>query len=394
MSYYRNPSAQSYQSISVPYNLNAATAALSTHEETPADFHHHWQLWQLHQPHFSRLCLRWMNGDQQCADEALQLATIALWSKRDLHCQQIDNPMGWLTGVVRHVCLDLQRSQQRERSRIYELDGSGDIAVESVLTDAPHQTPEAVILHREQCAYIYTEIAALPERLRQPLLLRVFHGRSYGEIAQRLHLSDANARKRVQEARERLATKLRRYQRGEPSLDCHRGTAGDWLDEATLLATTATESGAETDCDFCTAFQPRVEPLANPSKRERQKLQTLHKYVQRHPTGWKKRLELADQLCKLGYTKEAIVAYQQVVEKQPQLLTVWLQIGRLSQLVNRPAQASAAWKQALALAATPEAQDAIHKFKQELSQLDDTQNSKISQYAIGKRHMSEAQQQA
>jgi tetratricopeptide (TPR) repeat protein len=56
--------------------------------------------------------------------------------------------------------------------------------------------------------------------------------------------------------------------------------------------------------------------LKQVTDRKKQKLDTLTQYVQRYPSGWKKRLELAEILYEMGNWEQAIEQYQQVIERQ------------------------------------------------------------------------------
>ncbi|MFB2881685.1 tetratricopeptide repeat protein [Floridanema aerugineum] len=73
--------------------------------------------------------------------------------------------------------------------------------------------------------------------------------------------------------------------------------------------------------------------------RQDQKLKTLSQYVQQYASGWKKRLELANLLSAKGYWEQAVTEYRQIVERQPQLIDVWLKLGKLLQLMGRKAEA-------------------------------------------------------
>lgn len=73
--------------------------------------------------------------------------------------------------------------------------------------------------------------------------------------------------------------------------------------------------------------------------RQETKLKTLTKYVQQHPTGWKKRLELAQLLYEMGHWEQAIEEYRQVIWRQPQLIGVRLQLGKLLHLMLRETEA-------------------------------------------------------
>ncbi|HEY9854013.1 MAG TPA: tetratricopeptide repeat protein [Leptolyngbyaceae cyanobacterium] len=73
--------------------------------------------------------------------------------------------------------------------------------------------------------------------------------------------------------------------------------------------------------------------------RQEQKLNTLSKYVQNYPQGWKKRLELANLLYEMGDWEKAVAEYLQVIERQPNLLGVRLQLGKILQIMRREKEA-------------------------------------------------------
>ncbi|MFO0174592.1 MAG: tetratricopeptide repeat protein [Aphanizomenon sp.] len=70
------------------------------------------------------------------------------------------------------------------------------------------------------------------------------------------------------------------------------------------------------------------------SARQQQKIITLNKYIEKYPQGWKKRLELADLLYETGNWQQAVIAYNQVIVRQPQLLDVHLKLVILLQLLG------------------------------------------------------------
>jgi tetratricopeptide (TPR) repeat protein len=83
--------------------------------------------------------------------------------------------------------------------------------------------------------------------------------------------------------------------------------------------------------------------------RQEQKRKTLSQYVQQYPSGWKKRLELANLLYAMGHWEPAVEQYREVIERQPQLINVWLKLGKLLQLMARPADAIEVYQNALPL---------------------------------------------
>jgi tetratricopeptide (TPR) repeat protein len=71
------------------------------------------------------------------------------------------------------------------------------------------------------------------------------------------------------------------------------------------------------------------------SAREQQKIISLNKYVKKYPQGWKKRLELASLLYETGNWQQAIIEYNQVIGRQPELINVHLKLGKMLQLMGR-----------------------------------------------------------
>lgn len=109
-----------------------------------------------------------------------------------------------------------------------------------------------------------------------------------------------------------------------------------------------------TPCLVQLALPSRVElnaylVLDDKPTRQNLKLKTLKKYVQQHPQGWKKRLELAELLYEMSDWEQAVEEYRQVLERQPQLTEVSLQLGRILYLLGKVAEAVEVYERALSL---------------------------------------------
>lgn len=89
--------------------------------------------------------------------------------------------------------------------------------------------------------------------------------------------------------------------------------------------------------------------LEEKPNRQEQKLKTLSNYVQQYPSGWKKRLELADRLYSSGQWQQAVQEYRQVLVRQPRLMDVCLQLGKILHLMGNNTEAIAAYQNALPL---------------------------------------------
>jgi tetratricopeptide (TPR) repeat protein len=91
-----------------------------------------------------------------------------------------------------------------------------------------------------------------------------------------------------------------------------------------------------------------------------QKLITLSKYVQKYPQGWKKRLELADLLYEIGNWQQAVAEYHQVISRQPQLIDVHLQLGKILQIMGLKKEALEIYEKALLLSENEGTQNHIN----------------------------------
>jgi tetratricopeptide (TPR) repeat protein len=109
---------------------------------------------------------------------------------------------------------------------------------------------------------------------------------------------------------------------------------------ATFLVQFCEPSGLEIDFHLVLAKKPT---------RQDQKLKTLTKYVKQYPQGWKKRWELAELMYGMGYWEQAIQEHRQVIERQPQLIQVRLQLGKILHLMGRDAEAIEVYEVALLL---------------------------------------------
>ena len=115
----------------------------------------------------------------------------------------VENPKNWLARIAWRDAVD--RSQQRDRKR--------EIALESPekLVEEPEssQTPADQAVQRLQfTAHLERLIAALPKKLREPLILSAIEEMSPREVAATLAINEAAARSRVFRARQILKERL------------------------------------------------------------------------------------------------------------------------------------------------------------------------------------------
>ena len=241
-----------------------------------------WDLWQRHQGDLRRHCRRWMGGRAQDAEDALSTAMLRTWELLPGQAGNVVNVRAWLLRLTYNVCMDFHRESQR-RARF--LDGLAEPGAPASEADVGAHSPEEALLRRELSSCVRIAIHDLPARLRQPVVLRFFSDMPHRDIAERLELSSENVRKRLQYARGILGLRLKTLLSGPP------------------VAPLAERRSA------CAVVHPRVS-----TPRETRRLATLRRYVERHPRGSKKRLELARLLDALGRHEEAQAEYRRVRE--------------------------------------------------------------------------------
>jgi RNA polymerase sigma-70 factor (ECF subfamily) len=115
----------------------------------------------------------------------------------------VEDPKTWLARIAWRVAVD--RSRQRGRTREIPLEDPEKPFEEVASSDAPADDT----VHRAQVsAAVEKMIAALPEKLRQPLILSTIEEMSPREVAATLDINEAAVRSRVFRARQILREKL------------------------------------------------------------------------------------------------------------------------------------------------------------------------------------------
>lgn len=168
-----------------------------------------WKLWVHYRDYLYRRCQTWMGGNLADAEEALSRAMLKAWKKLPTYAEKITNLKAWLTRMVHNLCVDMHRERQRRASGIESIEEIAEREEKTILFSP--NTPESSILRRELEIYLHSAIDALPMRLRSPFILRFLQKMSYADIAKQLATSQANIRKRIQQAREILQKQLSKY---------------------------------------------------------------------------------------------------------------------------------------------------------------------------------------
>ncbi|HBL14641.1 MAG TPA: hypothetical protein DD379_25275 [Cyanobacteria bacterium UBA11162] len=180
------------------------------------DLHGHcitfWTLWQQYRGCLYLRCLRWMDGNDADAEEAISRASLKAWSKWLGYSGAIINPKAWLTRLTHNICMDMYRERNWGGQRVDSLE---DIqCAEDEIVPSRAESLESALLHREKIAYLRHAIKALSPKLREPLVLHYYQEKSCREIAKQLNLSEERVWKRLQRGRAILKKQLNQYLSG------------------------------------------------------------------------------------------------------------------------------------------------------------------------------------
>jgi RNA polymerase sigma-70 factor (ECF subfamily) len=115
----------------------------------------------------------------------------------------VEEPKTWLARIAWRVAVD--RSRQRGRKQEIALEDPGNSTEEVRSSDAP---VDRAMQSSQESAHLERLIAALPNKLREPLILSAIEEMSPREVAAMLGINEAAVRSRVFRARRILKEKL------------------------------------------------------------------------------------------------------------------------------------------------------------------------------------------
>lgn len=274
-------------------------------------------------------CRVWMGFHEAEAEEAFARARMEIYLQFPRYGSRLRDPAAWLRRVTYNICMDLHRERHRRREQALE---SVDSTVPPAhgLSTKVGRNPEQLSLGNELRAVLRQAITALPERLREVVVLRA-QSLSHRQVAERLAITEATSRKRMQEARAVLRGRLERYHKGEiesavsaeSALPLHSPPRrrrmprvvrvrcqevrrpDDWSEEALLMMTSPVD--------------------------ERRR-EVLEHYVQAHPSGWKGRLLLARRLLQEGHPSEALGHLESLTRRHGERPELWLTLAAAQML--------------------------------------------------------------
>ena len=141
-------------------------------------------------------------GDFSEAEDLAQEVFLKLYGSLD-RFDETQSFKAWMTAVARNFLID----HYRRHSKLKRLLTGGDEALRTIPDKAP--SPMRTVERRERSEILRKGLQALPETLRQAVVLRDVRGFSYEEIAQELHVPVGTVKSRINRGRCELAVALK-----------------------------------------------------------------------------------------------------------------------------------------------------------------------------------------
>ena len=147
-------------------------------------------------PHLdaARRLARWLSRNEHDADDIVQEASLRAF--RYFRTFVGGDSRAWFLTIVRNTCSSWHRRRLSVPSDPFEEDDHFSFRVD---TD-----PEALLLQTDDATLLARAMRNLPDRLRQVLALREFHGLSYREVAAAIDAPVGTVMSRLSRAREAL----------------------------------------------------------------------------------------------------------------------------------------------------------------------------------------------
>ena len=151
-----------------------------------------WRIWlERHGGALQLFAAQWAHGR---AEDAVQEGFVRFWKNRD----RAGDRVAYLYACVRTAALDLQRGEQRRMLREQAAGRS-----EATFFECPAE-------HAELRSAVEAALAQLPEEQREVVVMKVWGGLTFAQIAEALHLSLNTATSRYRYGMQKLETLLGR----------------------------------------------------------------------------------------------------------------------------------------------------------------------------------------
>jgi RNA polymerase sigma-70 factor (ECF subfamily) len=156
-----------------------------------------WAVWlDEHGAAMVLLARQWVSSRSD-AEDIVQEAFVRFWQARE----RVSEPVAYLYGCVKHCALDAQRGRQRRQRR--------EVASARSESDSLFAGP---LEHQERQAAIEAALRSLPGNQAEVLVMKIWGGLTFPQIAAALQISANTAASRYRYAlaklREQLATEV------------------------------------------------------------------------------------------------------------------------------------------------------------------------------------------
>ena len=164
------------------------------------------ELMERHAQKLFHYLLRSLQNEQDAADLA-QEAFVRVFQSR-AKFDQTQKFTTWLYAIASNLVRDRYRWRSRHPQVSLDAENERNDASLKDNLPAPEQAPDQTLQKTETAAIVREAIAALPEELRQPLLLSVYQELPQAEIAAILNCSVKAVETRIYRARQQLRAAL------------------------------------------------------------------------------------------------------------------------------------------------------------------------------------------
>jgi RNA polymerase sigma factor (sigma-70 family) len=147
-----------------------------------------WELWLRYKDRLYRICLQFMNGSRQDAEDALSCVMLKAFEKLPAHVSKVRDFRSWMSKFTRNACIDIVRKRQREEIRVCGFE----------------EGPAIPVPFGDENPNLTTLLEKISPCQQEIIVCRFIEKKDYLEIAQELNIPSTAARKRAQRARATL----------------------------------------------------------------------------------------------------------------------------------------------------------------------------------------------
>lgn len=299
------------------------------------------ELWHRHGKSLMHSCRVWMSFHQTDAEEAFARARMEIYLQFPRYGSRLRDPAAWMRRVTYNICMDLHRERDRRREQALEVLDTTTTPVHGLSTKTD-KDPEQQSLGNELRTVLQQAIAALPERLRDVVVLRT-QSLGHRQVAERLAITEATSRKRMQQARAILRRRLERYRKGEVELEASSALPLSLPPRRRRMP--RVERLRRQKVRLPRGWVEDVFLLMTPPIDDRRR-EVLEHYVDTHPTGWKGRLLLARRLVEQGNACEALDHLESLTDRHGEHPELWLTLAAAQALRGDTAARRAVYQRA------------------------------------------------